>query len=164
LIKDEERKDLKDLQSICLSKDVKATLKSSNGEWTLTGDICATQVDQVTRVKVESTDKDSDALYTFDISEEGDALPLQVEEFKDEKNEELLEKYKKFLGDDLKDEIAIQYARFPNDEPICLSGTNIPQKSNQVPADPAQDVVKCKESSTKGSKKHHIHHHVPTTV
>ena len=158
MIKDDERKDLKDLMSICLTKDVKATLKSSNGEWTLTGDICATQVDQVTEIKVESSDKDSDALYTFDISEEGDALPLQMEEFKDEKNEELLKKYKKFLGDDLKDELAIQFARFPNDEPICLSGANVPQKLNLVPTDPAQDVVKCKDPSAKsGSKKHKIH-------
>lgn len=174
LAKDGETKDLEKPESICVTKGAKATLKSSNGDWTLIGDACATEVDGVKDVKVAATDKDDEAYYTFDISTEGNALPLQMENFDNQPNKELLEKYKKFLGDALKDEIAIQYASFPNEEPICFGNGSVPQKTNEVPTDPPQDVVKCKqdkeddkkddkkdeskESAKRGSKKHKIHH------
>ncbi|XP_066913453.1 uncharacterized protein [Clytia hemisphaerica] len=169
LAKDEKVSDLQTPSQVCVSKKVKAELKSKGGEWTLDGEICATSVDEVTDIKVNTSDEDDEDMYVFDISKEGTALPLQMKEFNNQKNTELLEKYKKFLGDSNKEELAIQYAKFPKDEAICFGNGSVKQKTNEVPTDPPLDVVKCKESGNdkseeekkkdeakKGEKKHRI--------
>ena len=52
LAKDEKVSDLQKPSQVCVSKKVKAELKSKGGEWTLDGEICATSVDEVTDIKV----------------------------------------------------------------------------------------------------------------
>jgi len=159
LANDEKVSDLINQTQICVSKGIKAKLKSKLGtKWTLYGAICATRVDNVTDIKVDTSDKNDEDMFVFDISKEGDALPLQMKRFNNQKNTELLDEYKTFLGDSSE---PIQYARFPNGESICFTDGFIGHETNEMSADSLPDLVKCeeekkKDETKKGEKKHRI--------